>query len=95
MAEVQEIQKHEVILVGNPQGYKWALLQCPCGCLKVLYVNLMKSSYPHWSINISRQGRISFSPSLWVDESECGSRFFIRKGRVRWCVSEVTPYRTE
>ncbi len=92
IADALDVKEHEVVIVGNSEFYKWALLRCPCGCSKVLHVNLMKSHFPHWSIYVSMKRYVSFSPSLWVDESECGSHFFIRRGRVYWCTSTLSTW---
>lgn len=75
----------EILLIGDDGKPKWAILKCPCGCSEMLHVNLMKSHYPHWELTEELDGNISLSPSLWIDQSRCGSHFFIWHGRIIWC----------
>ena len=88
-----QLRRDEVALVGGAAHPKWALLLCPCGCGDVIHVNLMKTHHPHWSMDRERDGTVSFSPSLWVDGSRCGSHFLLIRGRVIWCRSNETTDR--
>ena len=85
--DASEIGPDEILLIGDNMNPKWALLKCPCGCGETIHVNLMGSQHPHWTISREQGGSLSFYPSLWVDESLCGSHFFIWHGRVHWCSS--------
>lgn len=79
------VKRDEIVLIGPSGRPKWAVLQCPCGCGYIIHVNLMRSHHPHWTISFARDGSISFNPSLWIDESRCGSHFLIKNGHVIWC----------
>ena len=84
LTNIDDLHSDEIILVGSTKNLKWAILKCPCGCQEVIHVNLMKSHHPHWHIKRERGGTISLTPSLWVDNSRCGSHFFIWHNRVIW-----------
>lgn len=78
------IPDRTVIIIGNQQKSKWALLKCPCGCQEVLNLSLMKTVSPNWQTIISKDQRITMEPSLWKSAG-CRSHFFIRKGKLIWC----------
>lgn len=63
----------------------WLHLKCPCRCGSILRVNLMTSALPLWRLTTDGRGRASVSPSL--DVSDCGSHFWIVRGRVSWVCS--------
>jgi hypothetical protein len=83
--KVQEIRCDEIVLVGHHNQLKWAILECPCGCGDIIHVDLMKSHHPHWIVIFEKHDKLSFYPSLWVDEHKCGSHFFISHSNVKWC----------
>jgi Family of unknown function (DUF6527) len=85
MSDTKNVSDDEIVFVGSRTKPKWAILKCPCGCGERLNVDLMKTHYPHWSARLEKDGSVSFRPSLWVDESRCGSHFFVRRGRIVWC----------
>ena len=78
---------NEIIIVGTMEHPKWATFQCPCGCGEFLAVNLMVSVSPCWEARFDTDGRVTFSPSVRVINSEhnCRSHFFIRNNHVDWC----------
>lgn len=72
-----------VYLVGN-DGYYWqAVMLCPCGCEKVLHMNLIEDYEPCWTYIIHPK-TISLSPSV-NRMVECRSHFFLRNGKIEWC----------
>lgn len=70
-------------LIGESGAYKWAQMQCPCGCGEVLALNLMRSHRPRWEVHVFGKGLFSVNPS--VDARKCGAHFWIRKNRIIWC----------
>jgi hypothetical protein len=89
MSSADHVAANEIVFVGSRKHPKWAILMCPCGCGERLHVDLMKTHNPHWSARIEKNGSVSFRPSLWVDESRCGSHFFVRRGQVVWCSEDL------
>lgn len=82
--DVPDFPKSRTIYIIGNQGYYWQLVvECPCGCKKLLYMNLMKEHYPNWSYQISERNKISISPSIdrFVG---CKSHFFIKNGHLIW-----------
>jgi hypothetical protein len=62
---------------------KWLKFRCPCGCERVVALNLMKKYRPHWTLIERKPGIVSVSPS--VHSTECGSHYWIRDNTVHWC----------
>lgn len=61
----------------------WLLaFYCPCGCKKIIKLNLIKGTYPRWNFKVSK-GKINIVPSVW-GISGCKSHFVIRKSKVIW-----------
>jgi hypothetical protein len=60
-----------------------ATLSCPCGCLRIIHLNLLNDPDPFWRIRIGKNGYATISPSIWLTEG-CKSHFFIRRGKVAW-----------
>lgn len=82
--DAQSPGQREILVVGNRQKPKWAVLQCPCGCGHVLNVNLMGSRWPHWRLKFSSNGTLTLWPSLSVRDAMCRSHFFVRENAVIW-----------
>ncbi|MDN3582099.1 DUF6527 family protein [Mucilaginibacter flavus] len=78
-----QLRSGTVYLVGNA-GYYWqTVMLCPCGCSKVLYMNLMDDYNPYWKYKIVGK-TISLSPS--IDRTVgCRSHFFLTYGKIVWC----------
>lgn len=70
-------------LVSGGKGYKWLVMQCPCGCKQELALNLMHSHKPFWRIEIKSENKFSVHPS--VDSTTCGAHFWILDSQVIWC----------
>lgn len=70
-------------LVRGSKGYKWILMQCPCGCKQQIALNLMQSHSPHWRVEIQSHDLFSIHPS--IDSTTCGAHFWVRNGQVIWC----------
>lgn len=59
------------------------ILQCPCGCLEKLIVNLDHRAGPAWRL-YQRDGSLTIYPSYWRD-TQCGSHFILWSNRIYWC----------
>ncbi|WP_410688422.1 DUF6527 family protein [Chitinophaga filiformis] len=58
-------------------------MTCPCGCGKILYLNLLRDYAPYWAYKT--EGKIiSLSPSVHRTVG-CKSHFFITDGKLIWC----------
>ncbi len=76
-------KKGVVYLVGTDAYYWQAVMVCPCGCKKLLQMNLMQEYDPYWKYNIEKRKRITLSPSVHRMVG-CKSHFWIRKGKIIW-----------
>lgn len=78
-----------VYLVGENDLYWCAALLCPCGCGALIQLNLTATTRPTWQARRSSSGVLTLTPSIWRTQG-CRSHFFLREGRVDWCVVQRT-----
>lgn len=69
-----------VYIVGEKPYYWVLLLECPCGCREIIYLNLLKEGKHKWSFEIKNK-KISIFPSV-RKKNRCGSHFVISKGKL-------------
>lgn len=75
---------NRIIYIIENEGYYWqAVMICPCGCKKILHMNLIKEHRPSWKFKINKKGIITLHPSINRIVG-CRSHFFIREGKVVW-----------
>ena len=78
-----ELDNKTIYIIEN-EGYYWqAVMICPCGCKKILHMNLIKEYYPSWNFKINKKKIITLYPSI-NRMAGCKSHFFIRKGKIVW-----------
>jgi hypothetical protein len=78
------LRKTVIYFVAN-QGYPWEIVMiCPCGCAKLIYLNLLKEYSPYWRYDIDHNKKVSLYPSIHRTTG-CKSHFFIKEGTVIWC----------
>lgn len=76
-----ELPRHCLALIGEPDGPKWLVLECPCGHGHRLQVNLSSSRYPLWVVE--EEGP-SVTPSIDLRGPLRRCHFWLRDGRVYW-----------
>ena len=77
--------KVRTLYIVEEDGYEeQAAMLCPCGCGRVLHMNLLTDERPCWRVTRHRDGTATLHPSVWR-KKDCGSHFWFRKGRVQWC----------
>ncbi len=82
--DVPDKLDNRIIYIIENEGYHWkAVMVCPCGCNKILHMNLIKEYHPSWNVEIDKQNIITLHPSI-NRIVECKSHFFIRRGQVVW-----------
>ena len=69
-----------IYIIGAYRQPQYAVFQCPCGCGRIVELNLNKESSPSWALKWHVLGTISFSPSIWRKDG-CRSHFFLKKVR--------------
>ena len=75
---------NKTIYIIENEGYRWkAVMVCPCGCNKILHMNLIKEYHPSWKVEIDEKNIITLHPSI-NRMVGCKSHFFIRRGEVVW-----------
>lgn len=83
MIEVPERTARGIYIVGSRESPKWAVFDCPCSRGHRLTVNLMRSRYPYWNLEMARE-TVSLTPSIVVTDHPCQSHFWLHRNRVRW-----------
>lgn len=78
-----EVRAGVIYLVQN-QGYCWqSVMDCPCGCKSVLFMNHVEDFNPSWSHQINENNLITLYPS--VDRMvDCKSHFWVTDGKIIW-----------
>jgi hypothetical protein len=78
----EEIQRQTLVVVGDRNYQKWAMLHCPCGHGHRLALSLQRGQRPVWYLRFDRGGP-TLSPSVdSVTNRRC--HFSLDEGRVRW-----------
>lgn len=76
--------KKRILYVVEEDGYEeQAAMLCPCGCGRVLQMNLLPDERPCWKVTRHADGSASLHPSVWRKKG-CHSHFVFRNGRVKW-----------
>lgn len=77
-------QERRIYIVGEPNEHWLLAFNCPCGCRKLIQLNLLTDAKPRWKFTILTNGKIDISPSIWRTTG-CKSHFFVRKAKIFWC----------
>lgn len=83
----RRLKGHTLYIVEEDGFEEQAAMFCPCGCGRVLQMNLLTDERPCWRVTRHRDGTATLHPSIWR-KKDCGSHFCFRKGRVEWCLDE-------
>lgn len=77
--------RNRILYIVEEDGYEeQAAMMCPCGCRRVLHMNLLADERPCWRVTRHDDGTASLHPSVWR-KKECKSHFWLRKGHIQWC----------
>ena len=79
-----ELVRRTVYIVREDGFDEQVALLCPCGCGRVLQMNLLPDERPCWRVMRNADGTVTLDPSVWR-KKDCGSHFWLRAGRIRWC----------
>ena len=83
--ELPGVLKPRTLYIVQEDGFEeQAAMLCPCGCSRVLQMNLLTDERPCWRVARHGDGTVTLHPSVWR-KKDCGSHFWFRKGRVQWC----------
>jgi hypothetical protein len=85
-----KLLKRKFYLIGKGVFIWCGVMICPCGCQKVIHLNLLPEGRPKWSYRIEKNGTISIHPSIWRKVG-CKSHFFLKNGKIDWC----KPHKSE
>ena len=81
--------KRRVLFIVQEDGFEeQAAMMCPCGCRRVLHLNLLPDERPCWRVTQHEDGTASLHPSVWRKKG-CQSHFWFRRGRVQWVRSSA------
>lgn len=80
----EDVSPNTIYIIGICKKPQYAVFMCPCGCGRIVELNLNRETSPSWRITWHCLGTISFSPSIWRKDG-CRSHFFLKKNSVIWC----------
>ncbi|WP_410051900.1 DUF6527 family protein [Bradyrhizobium sp. SZCCHNRI2009] len=84
VSDVPDKYRAERLYVVGEDGYAWsATMLCPCGCGKVLEMNLLPDAQPCWTFTESPEGLATLHPSVWL-KTDCEAHLLLQNGKVRW-----------
>ena len=78
------LNKNTLYVVHEDGFLEHASMMCPCGCKKILHMNLIPDERPLWKLIKHENGTVSLHPSVWRRKG-CNSHFWLRNSRVKWC----------
>jgi len=78
------LEPYTLYVVSDDGFLEQAAMVCPCGCNRVLQMNLLTDERPCWTLTQHDDGTASLYPSVWR-KKDCGSHFWFRHGTVQWC----------
>lgn len=81
------LQRRTLYVVQEDGFLEQAAIICPCGCKRILQMNLLTDERPCWRVTRHEDGTATLHPSIWR-QKDCGSHFWFRRGRVQWCKAE-------
>lgn len=79
----------DTIYVVAEDGFlEQAAMLCPCGCERILHMNLLPDERPCWKITQHTDGTATLHPSVWR-KKDCGSHFWFQRGQIVWCNDDL------
>jgi hypothetical protein len=88
----KHLRSRTLYLVQEDGFEEQAAMICPCGCGRVLHLNLLTDERPCWRLTRHEDGTATLFPSVWR-QKDCRSHFWFRRGRVQWCIGKSADER--
>jgi hypothetical protein len=79
----KQLQKRTLYIVQEDGLFEQAAMLCPCGCKRILHMNLLPDEHPCWRVAQHKDGTATLAPSVWR-KTDCQSHFWFTRGRIRW-----------
>jgi Family of unknown function (DUF6527) len=80
----KNLRRRTLYVVQEDGFLEQAAMVCPCGCARVLQMNLLPDERPRWKLTTHSDGSATLHPSVWR-QKDCRSHFWFRRGRIQWC----------
>lgn len=78
----EDLNPRYIYLLGATRP-KWALLDCPCGRIHTIELNLANPARTRWQVTTTKTGQPSIHPSIdYRGQHRC--HYWIKNGRVHW-----------
>ena len=78
-----QLSQRTLYIVQEDGFNEQAAMLCPCGCRRVLHMNLLPDELPCWRLTRHDDGTATLHPSVWRKKG-CRSHFWFGRGRVQW-----------
>lgn len=79
----KSLAQRTLYLVQDDGYLEQAAMLCPCGCGRILHMNLLPDERPCWKVTMHPDGTSSLHPSVWR-QKDCGAHFWLRSGHIFW-----------
>ena len=80
------LERKTIYIVQEDGFLEQAAMLCPCGCRRVLNMNLIPDEHPCWQLTRHPDNTVTLYPSVWRKKN-CRSHFWFRQGRIFWCTN--------
>lgn len=80
----EKLDRGILFVIGENRHLWFVAVQCPCDCGAILHMNLLPDTHPRWRLTLHDDKTVTLHPSVWRTK-DCGSHFFVRRGRIEWC----------
>jgi hypothetical protein len=80
----KRLRRRRLYIIEEDGFLEQAAMLCPCGCKRILHMNLLPDERPCWKLTRHDDNTVTLHPSVWR-KKDCGSHFWFRKGYVHWC----------
>ena len=77
------LRPRALYIVQEDGAQEQAAMICPCGCGRVLQMNLLTDDRPCWRVTRHEDGTATLYPSVWR-KKDCRSHFWFRRGKIEW-----------
>jgi hypothetical protein len=79
----KQLRNRTLYIVQDDGLFEQAAMLCPCGCKRILHMNLLSDEHPCWRLAQHKDGTVTLAPSV-LCKTNCQSHFWFERGRIRW-----------
>ena len=82
-----DLQKNTIYIIGGRAYPYYAAVTCPRKhCKQIIHLEISGQFRKRWRVTEHEDGSLTLSPSVYVNKLPCRCHYWLRQGRVVWCV---------